>query len=194
MTQSLSERLNGWTKPQQVPSLSERVPANQGLVPTDRFGSGTQPNFRQLKASLQKKIIAALDPKLDFNDTERVRRIIEEIFLRLLQEEGTVLPRLERLRLFEAIAAEILSYGPIEPLLQDDTVTEIMVNGPDQGWIERDGILYETDARFEDEEHVMRIIDRIIAPLGRHCDESAPWSMPVSLTAPGPTRSSQRSH
>ncbi|HEY7358766.1 MAG TPA: CpaF family protein, partial [Ktedonobacterales bacterium] len=76
--------------------------------------------------------------------------------------------------LFEAIAAEILGLGPIEPLLNDDSVTEIMVNGPKQVYVEQGGRLYKTDIHFKDDDHVMRVIDRIISPLGRRCDESSP--------------------
>src|SRR5207248_6109873 len=80
----------------------------------------------------------------------------------------------ERVRLLEAVIAEILAFGPIEPLLRDPSITEVMVNGPDKVWIERNGILAKTDVRFQDDEHVRRIIDRIIAPLGRRCDEASP--------------------
>jgi len=85
-----------------------------------------------------------------------------------------VLTRVERLRLFEAIAAEILGYGPIEPLLKDDSVSEIMVNGPRQVYVERNGKLELTDVTFQDDDHVMRVIDRIVSPLGRRIDESSP--------------------
>ena len=68
----------------------------------------------------------------------------------------------------------ILGFGPLEPFLQDDSVTEILVNGPDQVYVERNGMLEETDVRFRDAEEVMRIIDRIVAPLGRRVDESSP--------------------
>ncbi len=77
------------------------------------------------------------------------------------------------MRLFDAVAAEILAFGPLEPLLQDETVTEVMVNGPDLVYVERSGKLVETDVKFDGEEHVRRIIDRIIAPLGRRCDENS---------------------
>ncbi|HEV2460814.1 MAG TPA: CpaF family protein, partial [Ktedonobacterales bacterium] len=94
---------------------------------------------------------------------------------RILEQQGINLTRQERNRLFEAIAAEILGYGPLEPLLADDSVTEIMVNGPRQVYVEQHGRLYRTDVRFRDDEHVMRVIDRIISPLGRRCDESQPY-------------------
>ncbi|HET7375344.1 MAG TPA: CpaF family protein, partial [Anaerolineae bacterium] len=81
----------------------------------------------------------------------------------------------ERQRLFEQIAAEILGFGPLEPFLVDETITEIMVNGPKNIYIERRGRIERTTTQFESNDHVMRIIDRIVAPLGRRIDESSPY-------------------
>jgi pilus assembly protein CpaF len=131
-------------------------------------------NYVDLKSQVQSKLIAELDPKMDLTNTVEVRRNLEEIFNSLLEKESLVLSRTERLRLFEAISADILGYGPIEPLLRDDTVTEILVNGPRQIYIERGGKLIRTNVAFQNDAHVMRVIDRIIAPLGRRCDESSP--------------------
>jgi pilus assembly protein CpaF len=77
--------------------------------------------------------------------------------------------------LFEQIVAEILGFGPIEPFLADETITEVMVNGPKNIYIERSGKIVRTTAQFESNDHVMRIIDRIVAPLGRRIDESQPY-------------------
>ncbi|MBX6771576.1 MAG: CpaF family protein [Chloroflexi bacterium] len=115
-----------------------------------------------------------MDPKMDLSDTAQVRRTIEELFNAILDQENVVLVRGDRQRLFEQIAADILGYGPIEPLLADETVSEIMVNGPKQVYIERGGRIEKTPIVFQDDQHVMRIIDRIISPLGRRCDESQP--------------------
>jgi pilus assembly protein CpaF len=128
----------------------------------------------ELKSKVQNMLIAELDPKMDLSQTAQVRRIIEELFHQILDQQGIVLTRVDRMRLFEAIAAEILGLGPLEPLLRDDSVTEIMVNGPRQVYVEQAGRLYKTDIRFKDDDHVMRMIDRIISPLGRRCDESSP--------------------
>jgi pilus assembly protein CpaF len=103
-----------------------------------------------------------------------VRRQIEEIFGRVIDEEGLALTRAERVRMLEQITDEIIGLGPMEPLLRDDTVTEIMVNGPRQVYIERSGRLELTNVVFQNDDHVMRIIDRIIAPIGRRIDESSP--------------------
>lgn len=128
----------------------------------------------ELKSRIQNRLIAELDPRMDFSNPEEVRRTVEETFLAVLESENITLSRIERVRLFEAIAAEILGYGPIEPLLKDDTITEIMVNGPKQVYIERNGKIEKTDITFDDDDHVMRIIDRIVSPLGRRIDESSP--------------------
>ncbi len=103
-----------------------------------------------------------------------VRRTLERIFAETLAEEQIPLSRTERSQLFEQIVADVLGYGPIEPYLRDDSVTEVLVNGPDQVYIERNGILERADVRFRDSTEVMRIIDRIVAPLGRRVDESSP--------------------
>jgi pilus assembly protein CpaF len=97
------------------------------------------------------------------------------MFEHILSQENIILSRSERERLFEGIVAEILGFGPLEPLLADESVSEIMVNGPDKVFVERKGKLAKTNILFEDNEHVMRVIDRIVSPLGRRIDESSPY-------------------
>jgi pilus assembly protein CpaF len=104
-----------------------------------------------------------------------MRRTIQELFEQILTEENIVLSRPERARMFEQIAAEILGLGPLQSLLDDDTITEIMVNGPKNVYVERGGRIYRAPVTFENNEHVMRIIERIVAPLGRRIDESQPY-------------------
>jgi len=104
-----------------------------------------------------------------------VRRTIRDMFESILTEERIVLSRAERERLFEQIVAEILGLGPLEPLLADPTITEIMVNGPKNIYVERKGKIERVNYTFESDEHVMRIIERIVAPLGRRIDESVPY-------------------
>jgi pilus assembly protein CpaF len=130
--------------------------------------------FTELKTRVQNRLIAELDPRMDLSNAEEVRRTVEDTFNRVLEQEQIVLTRVERLRLFEAIAAEILGFGPIEPLLKDDTISEVMVNGPRQVYVERRGKLVLSDVQFQDDDHVMRVIDRIVSPLGRRIDESSP--------------------
>jgi pilus assembly protein CpaF len=104
-----------------------------------------------------------------------VRRTIQDLFEQILSEENIVLSRPERARLFEQIAAEILGLGPLQPLLEDESITEIMVNGAKNIYIERKGKIHRVPVTFENNEHVMRIIDRIVAPLGRRIDEASPY-------------------
>ena len=131
-------------------------------------------SLREVKFRIQSRVIQDLDPKLDLANQVEVRRQIEEIFGRVIDEEGLALTRAERVRMLEQITDEIIGLGPLEPLLRDETVTEIMVNGPRQVYIERNGRLELTNVVFQNDDHVMRIIDRIIAPIGRRIDESSP--------------------
>ena len=97
------------------------------------------------------------------------RAVTEELAL-----DRTPLTRDERREIVRQLTDDILGYGPIEPLLRDESVTEIMVNGPDKVYVERNGKLERTDVRFVDDSHVMRIIDKIVSQVGRRVDESSP--------------------
>ncbi len=130
--------------------------------------------FRELKERIQDKLIAELDPQMDVARTDEVRHTIEEMYDQILAQEGTILTRQERQRLFEQIVAEILGLGPLEPLLADESITEIMVNGPHKIFIERQGKIEKVNMSFESDDHLMRIIDRIVSPLGRRIDEASP--------------------
>jgi pilus assembly protein CpaF len=132
-------------------------------------------SYFDLKTRVQNKLLAELDPSTDVTRTEEVKRTIQELFEQILAEENIVLSRPERARLFEQIAAEILGLGPLQPLLEDDTITEVMVNGAKNIYIERKGKIHRVPVTFENDEHVARIIDRIVAPLGRRIDESSPY-------------------
>jgi pilus assembly protein CpaF len=134
----------------------------------------TKQNVAQLRQRLHSKIIAELRDSVDLSDDIGVRREIERLFGRFMSEEDMILSRTERAKLQNQVIAEILGYGPIQELINDDSISEIMVNGPSQVWIEQEGKLVRTDIHFQDDEHVMRIINRIVAPLGRHVDESSP--------------------
>jgi len=138
-------------------------------------GAVQRDTYFDLKTRVQNKLLAELDPTMDVTQTVEVRRTIEELFENILAEERIPLSRPERRRLFEQIVAEILGLGPLEPLLADETITEIMVNGAKNIYIERGGKIYRQSATFESDDHLMRIIDRIVAPLGRRIDESSPY-------------------
>lgn len=131
--------------------------------------------YFDLKTRVQNRLLAELDPSMDITKTDDVRKTIQGLFEQILSEENIVLSRPERARLFEQITAEILGLGPLQTLLEDETVTEVMVNGAKNIYVERKGKIHRVPVTFESNEHVMRIIDRIVAPLGRRIDESSPY-------------------
>ncbi len=152
-----------------------------GTPPTPISGGGrlvpqgpSRESFRDVKFRVQNRVIQDLDPKLDLNNQIEVRRQIEDVFGRVIDDEALALTRAERVRMLEQITDEIIGLGPLEPLLRDETISEVMVNGPRQVYVERKGRLELTNVVFQNDEHVMRIIDRIIAPIGRRVDESSP--------------------
>jgi len=131
--------------------------------------------YLDLKTRVQNRLLSELDPSMDISKVNEVRSTILELFEQVLTEENIVLSRPERHRLFEQIAAEILGLGPLQPLLEDESITEVMVNGAKNIYIERGGKILRVPFSFESDEHVMRIIDRIVSPLGRRVDEASPY-------------------
>jgi pilus assembly protein CpaF len=146
---------------------------------TARAASAAAPGrddpFAELKNRVHLAVIGVLGPRL-FNaglDPAGLReQVLADTRRHLAQEAG--LSRDDRERLAAEIADDALGHGPLERLLADESVTEIMVNGPYDIWIERQGRLYETNVRFDDESHLRRIINKIVAEVGRRVDESAP--------------------
>ena len=145
-----------------------------GIAALRRPVKGDSDQLAELRSRVQDKLIAEIGPNVDFTQTHEMRKKIQQLFDALLDAEGTQLTRADRVRLFEQVVADILGFGPIQPLLDDDSISEVMVNGPKQVYIERKGKLQRTEVTFQNDEHVMRVIDRIISPLGRRCDESSP--------------------
>jgi pilus assembly protein CpaF len=135
----------------------------------------TSDAFAELKNRIHLAVIGDLGPQL-FNvsvDPEDLReRVTADIRNHLAEEPG--IARDDRQRLAGEIADDILGHGPLERLLADDSITEIMVNGPYDIWIERQGRLYETGVRFNDDSHLRRIINKMVAQVGRRIDESSP--------------------
>jgi pilus assembly protein CpaF len=136
---------------------------------------GGRDPFAEVKTRIHLAVIGDLGPQL-YNvtmDPGALReRVLADIRTHLAQEAG--ISRDDRERLVAEIADDILGHGPLERLLADDSVTEIMVNGPLDVWIERQGRLYQTTVRFNDESHLRRIINKIVAQIGRRIDESSP--------------------
>jgi pilus assembly protein CpaF len=148
------------------------APARLGTPPAQRREEDN--SVIELRQRVQQRLINELDPKLDLSNVARVRQQVEEIFNTILDSENIVLSRSERARLFESIAADILGFGPLQELLNDPEISEIMVNGPKKVYVEKRGKIQLSDVTFVDEQHVLRVIDRIVAPLGRRIDESSP--------------------
>jgi pilus assembly protein CpaF len=158
-----------------APVAPQRAAATPSRPAERAAGAGTdRERMNALVDRVQRRLLAELSPTVTADDVEEINRTLERIFAETLAEEGLPLSRTERAELYDQIVANILGLGPIERLLRDDTVTEILVNGPNMVYIERAGKLQETDIRFRDNEDLMRIIDRIVAPLGRRVDESSP--------------------
>lgn len=170
---SILKRLQGGEEinPPTIPTGGTGI-SRRGLAPAP---TGMQSAYQDLKTRVQNKLLASLDQNTDVHKTAEVRRQIQELFEQILTEENIVLSRPERAKLFEQIAAEILGLGPLQPLLEEDSITEIMVNGAKSIYIERKGKILRVPVSFESNEHVMRIIERIVSPLGRRVDESSPY-------------------
>src|SRR4051812_29628943 len=149
--------------------LQERL-AGAGAV------TESQPDlFAEVKNRVHLAVIGELGPRLfntDMNPIVMRERVLGDIRLQLDREEE--LARADRERLAGEIADDILGHGPLERLLADETVTEIMVNGPYDIWVERRGQLHETTLRFTDDSHLRRIINKMVAQVGRRIDESSP--------------------
>lgn len=125
-------------------------------------------------AELEEDLRAAGDEGDERNSRDHAGSVIEKIVGDYVVEKGVVLSHSDRQRLLRELLDEVFELGPITPLLRDSTISEIMVNGPYQVYVERNGILEKTDIQFRDDAHVLRIIEKIVAPLGRRIDESSP--------------------
>jgi pilus assembly protein CpaF len=156
-------------------SLSERVAAAKQAEVT--FDTQREDMFRELRGKLHFKVVEELGPTLfdrQMSDAELRLRVLEMLEWALDQEESVPLTRADRTQLLNEIASDVLGYGPIDPLLNDPDITEIMVNGPHSVFVERHGKIVKTDFRFVDEVHLRRIIDKIVGQIGRRIDEATP--------------------
>jgi pilus assembly protein CpaF len=168
--------------------LVERI-SSQAVVPqgTQRTSSlmqgGTQrrnrdvlaDGFQQLKLAVHNRLFETLDvSRLESLEANMASTKVTQAITEILNEEGRLLTETDRARLVEEIKNELLGLGPLEPLLWDEDVSDILVNGPNQVYVERQGKLYLTDVRFNDDQHLMLIIDRIVSQVGRRVDEASP--------------------
>jgi pilus assembly protein CpaF len=130
--------------------------------------------LREFRLRLQDEVMVAFDSLLDVANPAELRSKVEVIVDRIVVQGGFAVTREERARLIGELVGEIGGLGPLDPLLADESITEIMVNGPTHLYIERGGKIQRVDSYFLNDEHILRIIDRIITPLGRRIDASSP--------------------
>ena len=178
---SLADRL-AQARRDRTPAVEERGPALQGGrpsatgIPMRTRRTGLTDPFADLKRQVHQALLDTLGPKLyDARLTQsemeqKVRQTLQEV----LSTGEMPLTSTDRARIAQEISDDILGYGPIEPYLRDVDVTEIMVNGPDQIFVERTGRIFPVDGRFADEPHLRRTIDKIVGRVGRRVDESSP--------------------
>ncbi len=156
-------------------SLADRVRAAKATDTT--LDPVKEQAHQQLRRKLHFKVVEGLGPMLydrQMTDAELKLRVMEMLEWALEQEEAVPLTRADRLVLLQEIADDVLGYGPIDPLLSDPDVSEIMVNGPHKVYIERDGKIETTDVKFVDASHLERIIEKIVGQVGRRIDEATP--------------------
>jgi len=145
-----------------------------GTRPIVRPGSGSDRWF-EIKSKIHSKLLSSLNPdQLRTLNKESVRNQIGTVVERLVGEEGIPMTLAERERVIEEILDEVFGLGPLEPLLKDPTISDILVNGYDNVYIERGGRMVETNIRFKDQAHVRLIIERIVSAIGRRIDDSSP--------------------
>ena len=153
------------------------LPSKQQVASPERTSAAADP-FAELKTRVHREIIPRLGPRL-FNardqPTSDLEAKVNEVVTELLAVEKTPLTRQERQEIISQITDDILGYGPLEPFLRDDSITEVMVNDHKTIYIERHGKITRTNAQFVDEPHLLRIIDKIISRIGRRIDESSPY-------------------
>ena len=135
---------------------------------------GISHDVYQIRDRVQRKLLAETEGQVKLDQQAQMRTLIENLFNQVLAEENLLYTRSDRAKLLDWVIADILGYGPLEPLLEDSSITEVMVNGPKNVYIERYGLIEKTNVTFENDAHLMRIIDRIVSPLGRRVDESSP--------------------
>ncbi len=130
-------------------------------------------DFFKIRDAVQKNLLLNNDYDASINSNQ-LRSMIEEGFNQVLDEEKILYNHALREQMLKWVIADIVGYGPIEPLLEDPEITEIMVNGYDEIFVERFGLIEPTSVKFENNAHLMRVIDRIVAPIGRRVDEMSP--------------------
>ena len=159
-----------------MPSLSERVAAARQVETIDSSGNRSDA-MSELRGRLHFKVVEELGPTLydrGMSDAELRLRVLEMLEWAVDQEQDLPLTSADRRALLNEIASDVLGYGPIDPLLNDPDVTEVMANGPYDVYFEKNGRITRSDVKFVDEVHLRRIIDKIVGQIGRRVDEATP--------------------
>ena len=174
---SLKERLSNNKTNQNEESKEEKKKKNKN--PRAEKMTIDKDPYRNLKTELHNRLIKKLDFDILSNceeesENEELKEQIQETAQEIIkQQEATISPG-ERRKVIQDIIDEIIGFGPINDLLDESSVSEVMVNGPNQVYVEKEGCLVLTDVKFRDNEHVIHIIEKIVSPLGRRIDESSP--------------------
>jgi pilus assembly protein CpaF len=158
------------------PSGLVAVPVSPGLGGGGLRGAAAplrEELIRGVRLALQAEVVSAFKVLLETKDKD-VQPKIEALVDKVITKGSYAVTRDERARLIEEMVHDVTGFGPLEPLLADPSITEVMVNGPDHIYIERRGKIHRVDSVFLNDQHVLRVIDRIITPLGRRIDESSP--------------------
>jgi pilus assembly protein CpaF len=159
-----------------LPSLSERVAQARKTETTETTVSRNDA-LGELRGRLHFKVVEELGPTLydrGMSDAELRLRVLEMLEWAVDQEQGLPLTSADRRALLNEIASDVLGYGPIDPLLNDPEVTEVMANGPFDVYYEKSGRIHKSEVKFVDEVHLRRIIDKIVGQIGRRVDEATP--------------------
>src|SRR6266480_2486325 len=165
----MSRLQRGLTGLSQNGSMSRLGVSQTGL---ERQGSKS---FEELKRLIHGKLVDKLDlSRVSDLEGDTLRREIRLVVERLCDTENPLLNRMERERLIDEVLDETFGFGPLEMLLKDPTISDILVNGPHKIYVERRGKLEKTDVKFRDNDHLMQIIDRIVSKVGRRVDETSP--------------------
>ena len=150
------------------------VPPNAPNAPKSKASKEKSEQFSALKMRLHRKLIDQLDLTKMVGDEETLREQVKELVTQLSEQENTLLNYNERQRLINEVLDETFGLGPLEVLLSDPTISDILVNGPKKVYVERRGKLELVDVEFRDNAHLMHVIDKIVSAVGRRCDETSP--------------------
>src|SRR5258708_3835462 len=143
--------------------------------PSSASGSNNRKNFDELKRQIHSKLVERLDfTRVRDLSSDAMRRDIRRVIEHLCDTENPLLNRIEREKLIEEVLDETLGFGPLEILLKDPTISDIMINGPKKVFVEKKGRIVRSEVVFRDNQHLLQIIDRIVPKVGRRIDETSP--------------------